>query len=383
MKTNIFLLVAVVFFSAISVLADYSQDFESGTTGTANCAITSDFAVGTSTTGRTQASPVIAGTTHAVSGQLTTSNKFWETPWLSLSSGATLTFKHKRNNTTTTDAFIEITITDVATNTSTVIANTPYTGAGNTVFTPILPLGVIGVYKVRIRAGGTNGNTRVAIDDINITNAVQSTVGAGTAGSSACNQVIPGVTPPIANNNSATTRLNASIIFNIANDDTPQTNPLDKSKIDLNPDTSAIENSFTITGKGTFTIASNGDITFMPFTGFIGVVSITYTIRDTAGAISNVATVTVTVLGTTAANINIEGRATANGRILRGQTMVTLTSLDNGMVVNVITNPFGYFRFNDVPIGNYVVEAHARKYASQPQFLSLSDSVNGILLQLE
>ncbi|NJM53653.1 MAG: cadherin-like domain-containing protein, partial [Blastocatellia bacterium] len=278
------------------IFGQYSQDFEpSGDRGTANCVIVSDMA----TINRTQANPVIAGSFHATSGQLTTSNKFWETPWLDLTSGASITFKHKRNNTSTTNAFVDITITDAATNTSNVIwtYNYNFTGApaAGTILNPTVSLGVTGVYKIRIRGGGTNGSTRYALDDIVITNGTQSTIGAGSSSSSVCNPAIPGVTAPIANNDSATTSTGTAVTFSISNNDTPQTNPLNPARIDLDPTTSAIEVSRTVTGEGTFSVDSSGNLTFTPVSGFSGTSSITYTIRDTVGAISNAATVSVAV----------------------------------------------------------------------------------------
>lgn len=285
--------------ASAQVFGQYSQNFESGTRGDANCVNVSDMALATATTGRTQANPIIAGTTHVASGQLTTSNKFWETPWLNLTSGASITFKHKRNNTSTTNAFVDVTITDAATNTSNVIWTYNYNFSGapaaGTILNPTITLGVTGVYKIRIRGGGTNGSTRYALDDIVVTNGTQSTTGAGSANSSVCNPAIPGVTPPIANNDSATTTAGTDVTFSISGNDTPQTNPLNPAGIDLDPTTSAIESIFTVSGQGEFSVNSSGNLTFSPVSGYTGTSSITYTIRDTAGAVSNAATISVTV----------------------------------------------------------------------------------------
>jgi uncharacterized repeat protein (TIGR01451 family) len=289
--------VLTVFFFQTNLFAQYTRNFEDGTTGASNCIVVSDVAVGSATSGRTQANPVIAGTWHGVSGQLTTSNKFYELPWLSLSSGASLTFKHKRQNTTTTNAFLEVSITSADGSASNVIWTFDYatSGAAQTVFNPTVSLGVTGVYKIRIRGGGTNGSTRYAIDDISVSNAVQSTVGVGSANTSACNPVIPGVTAPIANNDSATTPLDTPTTFSISGNDTPQTNALNPARIDLDPTTSAIDASRTVSGQGTFAVDSSGNVTFTPDSGYVGTSSINYTIRDTAGAISNSATIAVTV----------------------------------------------------------------------------------------
>ena len=89
---------------------------------------------------------------------------------------------------------------------------------------------------------------------------------------------------------------------------------------------------------------------------------------------------TVTVLGPTAAGVSVSGRVwTANGRGIQNVT-ITLTNA-NGESRIARTTSFGYYQFNDVPVGQtYIINAAARRYQfdQATRALNLNDAVDGI-----
>lgn len=79
----------------------------------------------------------------------------------------------------------------------------------------------------------------------------------------------------------------------------------------------------------------------------------------------------------TAAGVTIAGRViTANGRSIRG-ARVTLTNAD-GTTRSVTTNSFGFYRFDDVPVGEtYVIKVSSRRYEfnENARVLTLNEGV--------
>jgi gliding motility-associated-like protein len=102
--------------------------------------------------------------------------------------------------------------------------------------------------------------------------------------------------PPIATNDAFT--ICQGIVASVdvaANDRTTNAGgSINKASIDLNPAETGLQNSFTVAGKGVFTIGEENTILFTPQANFIGTVSASYNIKDTFGMTSNNATVTLT-----------------------------------------------------------------------------------------
>ena len=91
--------------------------------------------------------------------------------------------------------------------------------------------------------------------------------------------------PPTANNDSATTVQNTAVVITVVANDT-------------DPDGTINPATVIITGAPLHGIAvaySNGTVTYTPNAGYTGTDTFTYTVKDNNGAISNGATVTVTV----------------------------------------------------------------------------------------
>jgi hypothetical protein len=97
---------------------------------------------------------------------------------------------------------------------------------------------------------------------------------------------------PIANNDTGNTDENDPVTINILSNDTDDVG-LSSTTVDLNPGTPGTQTTRVVTG-GNFSVTA-GSLTFTPNTNFNGTASVSYTVDDTEGATSNIATVTITV----------------------------------------------------------------------------------------
>jgi mannan endo-1,4-beta-mannosidase len=100
--------------------------------------------------------------------------------------------------------------------------------------------------------------------------------------------------PPVADNDTVTTAFNTPVTLDPASNDISYISAVVPSSIDLDPTTPGQQTSLTVPG-GTFTLAPDGTVTFVPVAGFHGRAVASYTITDPPGNLSNVATITVTV----------------------------------------------------------------------------------------
>lgn len=102
------------------------------------------------------------------------------------------------------------------------------------------------------------------------------------------------------------------------------------------------------------------------------------TMNATVGFFKTGAPITVQVQGPSSANaaVSVSGRVTtsAGGR---GVFFARVTITDsNGNVRIAITNPFGYYRFDNlVPGGTYTVAVSAKRYTFTPQTLQVNDNL--------
>ena len=106
---------------------------------------------------------------------------------------------------------------------------------------------------------------------------------------------------PVAVNDIATangTTTNASISFSVVSNDNDVDGTINASTVDLDPFTNGVQTTFTVSGEGVYTVDNLGNITFTyTFATPVGTLTpIHYTVNDNSGAISNNATITITVL---------------------------------------------------------------------------------------
>lgn len=76
-----------------------------------------------------------------------------------------------------------------------------------------------------------------------------------------------------------------------------------------------------------------------------------------------------------AANVSLSGRVTANGA---GVARVNITIIDaRGNSRRAITNGFGYYRFDEIAVGqNYIVQAVSKRYTFAPQVVFIENDTN-------
>lgn len=99
--------------------------------------------------------------------------------------------------------------------------------------------------------------------------------------------------PPIANNDIASTDQAVTITINLVANDIDVDGSVNTATVDLNP-AAGIQPTRTVPS-GTYTVDGSGMVTFVPVANFSGTSSITYTVNDNAGAVSNAATISVLV----------------------------------------------------------------------------------------
>ena len=121
------------------------------------------------------------------------------------------------------------------------------------------------------------------------------------ATSNVATYTIPVNRPPVANNDTAATNPNVSVTFTVTGNDT-DTAPgtVNVTSVIFDPSsTGSVTNAgktLTVPGEGVYTANADGTVTFAPQAGFNnGASTARYTVKDNNGAVSNVATITVTV----------------------------------------------------------------------------------------
>jgi len=105
------------------------------------------------------------------------------------------------------------------------------------------------------------------------------------------------VRAPFANDDVAGTVFNVPVSLNILSNDVAQGSNLNTSSVDLDPSTTTLDNTFTVAGQGTFTMGTNGVVTFTPVASFAGVVTVPYTVASVLGDRSSPANITIIVKG--------------------------------------------------------------------------------------
>ncbi|HEX5783861.1 MAG TPA: Ig-like domain-containing protein [Burkholderiaceae bacterium] len=118
---------------------------------------------------------------------------------------------------------------------------------------------------------------------------------------------------PQASNDAATTNFNTAITLSVwSNDTAPSGSTLSGNTVDLDPATPGVQTTTTVAGQGTFTSNNNGTVTFSPVAGFVGTVSVPYTISDSLNRVSNQATISVTVRNLASSSVPVANNDTAS-----------------------------------------------------------------------
>ncbi|MEC3882072.1 DUF7507 domain-containing protein [Parapedobacter sp. 10938] len=112
---------------------------------------------------------------------------------------------------------------------------------------------------------------------------------------------LPGVFGPVANDDDASTNQGSPVTINLIGNDEAGSTPIVAGTVRLiDPGTGDAVTTVTIEGEGTYTVGADGTVTFVPDAEYVGISTVTYTVKDENGLESNVATITVTVEGVAA-----------------------------------------------------------------------------------
>ncbi len=101
---------------------------------------------------------------------------------------------------------------------------------------------------------------------------------------------------PVAVNDNAETDEDTVVTIDVTANDTDVDGTIDVTSVDLDPATTGIQTSFSVTGQGTYSVDNSGIVTFTPAANYNGTTTpISYTVQDNQGAVSASATITVKV----------------------------------------------------------------------------------------
>jgi gliding motility-associated-like protein len=108
--------------------------------------------------------------------------------------------------------------------------------------------------------------------------------------------VVPVNDAPVAVDDIITTPEDVAVTFNISSNDTDIDGTINPATVDLDPSTPAEDKTFTVTGEGVYTVDVLGNVTYTPTLDYNGTnTSVSYTVKDNNGALSNTAFIQVTV----------------------------------------------------------------------------------------
>jgi VCBS repeat-containing protein len=170
-----------------------------------------------------------------------------------------------------------------------------------------------------------------AAGSYSFTYSLQDSGGAATNTATVNVSVTAANTPPVANDDSATTPVGTPVvIYVLANDSDADGDILDRTKIAI--DTPPAQGGIAIN-------KTTGGITYTPVAGYSGPDSFTYTVKDIRGATSNPATVAITVGGSsnqapTASN----GTLATNEDVAAGSTLAATDSDGDALTFAIVTN---------------------------------------------
>ncbi len=163
---------------------------------------------------------------------------------------------------------------------------------------------------------------------------------------------------PVAVNDNVTTSKNQAVTIKVTQNDTDLDGTIDVTKVDLNPTLAGIQNT-SETAQGDYAVNNQGVVTYTPANNFTGVAATTYTVMDNAGAVSNAASINITVQ-----NVNSPPVAADDTGATSQNTTVTVNVVANdtdsdGVIdaakVDLNTTKAGIQNNVDVAEGNFTV----------------------------
>jgi CshA-type fibril repeat protein len=131
---------------------------------------------------------------------------------------------------------------------------------------------------------------------------------------------------PIAANDATTTTQGTPVSLEVTTNDVASNGSLNVSRIDLDPVTAGIQQSYDVVDKGTFMVDMTGLVTFQPISTFFGLATVDYTVKDNVGLVSNAARISVSVSQANQIPITVDD--------------IVSTNEDTPITFNIVTNDF-------------------------------------------
>jgi uncharacterized repeat protein (TIGR01451 family) len=181
-----------------------------------------------------------------------------------------------------------------------------------------------GLYRVRFRFEGDRGSERVGLDELNIDGSLATT-------GPPCQPIIPGQ-PPSAVPDSASSQAAYPVTVNVLANDVAGASPIAPDTVDLTPEDTAVidrerdirDQSGVVVGRAV--VDTEGNVVVTPSAQAVGSLAVAYSVRDTAGRISNITQLTVTVLAPNAdLAVTLNGPAMAEA----GTTAIYVATVQN------------------------------------------------------
>ena len=111
----------------------------------------------------------------------------------------------------------------------------------------------------------------------------------------------------VANNNSATTNEDTAVTINVTTNDTNIGGTTNLATVDLDPSTTGIQATFEVAGEGSYSVDNTGLVTFTPEQNYNGIATpINYTVNNNHGIVSNIATISITVMAVNDAPVAVD-----------------------------------------------------------------------------
>jgi parallel beta-helix repeat protein len=127
--------------------------------------------------------------------------------------------------------------------------------------------------------------------------------------------------------------------------------------------------------------SGNASFSFVPTVVLFGGVHISATATNASGDTSEFSQ-SRAVLGPTSANVAIAGRVVSDTGMPIGRTYLTITG-QSGNIYQSLTNPFGYFRFSEIPAGQtYILSMNSKSFEFTPSSISIAvtSDINDLLI---
>ena len=181
------------------------------------------------------------------------------------------------------------------------------------------------------------------------------------------------VNPPVANNDTATTRKGQAVTINVLANDT-------------DPESNIVPGSVTIVAgptNGNAALNVNGSVLYTPVPNFVGTDTFTYRVKDATGLVSNLATVTVSVINVNPPVANNDTATTRKGQAVTINVLANDTDPESNIVPGSVNIVAGSINGNAaLNVNGSVLYTPALNFAGTDSFTYTVKDATGLVSNL-